>query len=228
MEYLHSLGIPHGDLRGVGASGCSSTFSVWVFFLSLVPGYVFILILFQQANVVVDQRGRARLTEYGLAPINHDPRLTYAAVSGTLVASRWLAPEIMDPSHKGNMLAIESKVADVFAFGMFGAEIFTGKVPFEEQRNEAVVLHILRGGRPEMPENAQAVGLTGEMWKLLERCWQQNPNKRPAITEVVRDWQRFVGSDGCSGGTIECVQSILVIRTTRPHLLFRFQFLLLI
>jgi len=156
-----------------------------------------------------------------LAPINHDPRLTYAAVSGALAASRWSAPEIMDPSRKrSSMLAVESKAADVFAFGMFGAEIFTGKIPFEEQRNEAVVLHILRGGRPEMPENAQAVGLTGEIWKLLERCWQQNPNKRPAITEVVRNWQMF---DGCSGGTTECVQIILVIRSTRPHLRFHFQ-----
>ena len=88
---------------------------------------------------------------------------------------------------------MESKPADVFAFGMFAVEVFTGKIPFEEQKNEAVVLQISRGGRPVMPPNAQAVGLTIEMWKLLESCWQQNPKKRPTMDEIVRRWETFVG-----------------------------------
>ena len=100
---------------------------------------------------------------------------------------------------------VESKAADVFSFGMFAVEVFTGKIPFEEQKNEAVVLRISRGGRPEMPENAQVVGLTGEMWKLLEGCWQHNPKKRPTMEEVVRRWQKFVEN-------IRCVQITLIIR----------------
>ena len=98
---------------------------------------------------------------------------------------------------------MESKAADVFAFGMFAVEVFTGRIPFEEQKNEAVVLRILRGGRPEMPENGQAVGLTDEMWKLLESCWQENPRKRPAMEEVVRRLQRFVDD---SNVATECVR----------------------
>ena len=123
------------------------------------------------------------------------------------------------------MLVTESKAADVFAFGMFGVEVFTGKIPFEGQKNEAVVLHISGGGRPEMPENAQAVGLTGEMWKLFESCWQQNPKKRPTMVEVVRRWQKFVGNNDCGGGITKCVQITLVIQTSRPHLRFRSQLL---
>ena len=68
------------------------------------------------------------------------------------------------------MPVMESKAADLLAFGMFAVEVFTGKIPFEEQKKEEVVLRISRGGRPEMPENAQAIGLTDEMWKLLESC----------------------------------------------------------
>ena len=116
----------------------------------------------------------------------------------------------MNPSRKGN--AMESKAADVFAFGMFGVEVFTGKIPFEEQKNGAVVLRISGGGRPEMPENAQAVGLTGEMWKLFESCWQQDPKKRPTMVEVVGRWQGFVKDDGGTGGVIECVHITLLIR----------------
>jgi len=109
------------------------------------------------------------------------------------------------------MPVMESKAADVFAFGMFAVEVFTGKVPFEGQKNEAVVLLISRGSRPEIPGNAQAVGLTGEVWKLLESCWQQTPKKRPAMEEVVRRWQGFVNNVD-SNGVIGYVQITLAIR----------------
>ena len=103
---------------------------------------------------------------------------------------------------------MESKAADVFAFGMFAVEVFTGKIPFEEQKNETVVLRISQGGRPEMPRNAQAVGLTVEMWNILETCWQQNPKKRPTMQEVVRKWQMFVGIDDDLSAFPGCVQNI--------------------
>ena len=90
---------------------------------------------------------------------------------------------------------MESKPADVFAFAMVVVEVFTGKLPFEGQKDEAVLLRILEGGRPEMPRNAQVVGFTEEMWKLLEACWQQNPKKRPTMKEVVRRWRKFVEHD---------------------------------
>ena len=166
----------------------------------------------RQANVVIDKGGRARLTEYGLAPINSDPSFTVAATPGAVGTSRWLAPEIITPTRKGSTMPVmESKAADVFAFGMFAVEVFTGRVPFEGQKNEAVVLLISRGGRPEMPGNAQAVGLTGEMWKLLESCWQPSPKKRPTMEEVVRRWQGFVGNNADSNGVIGYVRITLAI-----------------
>jgi len=112
------------------------------------------------------------------------------------------------------MPGMESKPADVFAFGMFAVEVFTGKIPFDEHKNEAVVLRISQGGRPDMPENAQAVGLTGEIWKLLESCWQQNPKKRPTMDEIVRRWEKFVENDNDNVTFFpECVQTTLVILT---------------
>ena len=116
---------------------------------------------------------------------------------------------------------IESKAADVFAFAMLAVEVFTGKIPFEGQKHEVVVLRFSRGGRPEMPGNAQLVGLTCAMWRLLESCWQQDPNKRPAMGEVVRRWQKFVESNRDDGNVVtECVQITPVIQSP---LLFRSQ-----
>ena len=153
------------------------------------------------------------MTEYGLALINSDPSFTVAATPGNVGASRWLAPEIIIPPRKGtSMPVMESKAADVFAFAMFAVEVFTGKIPFGEQKNEAVVVRISQGGRPEMPDDAREVGLTSDMWALLENCWQQNPNRRPSMREVVRRWREFV-ENGSGGGAHECVQITLAILT---------------
>lgn len=88
---------------------------------------------------------------------------------------------------------VESKPADVFAFAMFAVEVFTGEIPFKKRRNEAVAFLVLQGDRPEMPGNSQAVGLTGDMWNLLQSCWQRFPNNRPTMEEVVDRWQELVG-----------------------------------
>ena len=103
------------------------------------------------------------------------------------------------------MPVVESKAADVFAFGMVAVEVFTGRIPFEKQKNEVVVLRISKGGGPEMPENAQAIGLTLEIWNLLESCWLQDPKKRPTMRDVVGRWQKFVGEDDDSTVLPGCV-----------------------
>ena len=84
---------------------------------------------------------------------------------------------------------MESKAADVFAFAMLAVEVFTGRPLFGEQKNEAVALRISTGERPEMPKNAQEVGLTAEIWEILRNCWQSNPEKRPTMGDVVRRWR---------------------------------------
>lgn len=139
-----------------------------------------------------------------------------AVTPGAAGTSRRLAPEIINPSQKGNAAPMmESKAADVFAFGMFAVEVFTGKIPFEEQKYGAVALRISRGGEPEVPRSAQGVGLTSEMWGLLENCWQQNPSKRPTMEEVAERWRGLVESNSDDKSIVtECVQIALVILTS--------------
>ena len=182
LEYLHSLDIAHGDLKGVSHP---SSFSL----ASLVLDFTIFLISWPQANVVIDQCGRARLTEYGLALIISNPDF---ATPGGVGASRWLAPEITNLDEGDSTLVKESKPADVFAFAMLALEAFTGRIPFEEQVAEVAAHRISRGDRPKMPTNAQKVGLTIGIWKLLESCWHHDPKKRPPVKQVVRRWQKFV------------------------------------
>ena len=122
---------------------------------------------------------------------------------------------MINPPRKGGMPVTESKSADVFAFAMVVVEVFTGKVPFEGQKDEAVVLQISRGGRPAMPTNAQAAGFTVGVWRLLESCWYQNPKKRPTMDEVMRRWETFLERDDDDNGIIiECVKITSVVRAS--------------
>jgi hypothetical protein len=148
---------------------------------------VITLIPWRQANVIIDQVGHARLIKYGLSPIIFNPRFTVATTLGLAGASRWPASGIIDPPHGSNNTQVAaSKPVDVFAFAMFAAEVFAGKIPFEEREYETAILRIPRGGNPEMPSDAQEVGPTSRMWKFLEWCWQQSPRERPTMEQVVR------------------------------------------
>ena len=44
---------------------------------------------------------------------------------------------------------------------------------------------IVLGERPERPEGAEALGLTTELWNCLKKCWDQKPEGRIGISEVL-------------------------------------------
>ena len=183
--------------------------------LALAHNCINMLIPSRQANVIIDQKGRARLAEYGFAPLRFGPGFMAAGIPRAVGVARRLAPELLKPPRDGNDTPVtESGPADVFAFAMLAVEVFTGNVPFEEQKNEAVILRISLGGRPEMPGDAQTMGLTAEMWELLGSCWQQDPEERPTMEEVVKRWEKFVEyNDDDSDVFTRCVYVPLVIRT---------------
>ena len=51
--------------------------------------------------------------------------------------------------------------------------------------------HILRGGRPERPENSVEVGLTDDLWELARSCWEKDANKRPKIQTVLEQLKKI-------------------------------------
>jgi len=107
--------------------------------------------------------------------------------SPTVGNPRWLAPEIINPAC--GVVSTVSKPADVFAFAMLVAEVMTGKLPFEGKSDSGAAHRIFKGERPELPQNAEDIGLTPQIQELLQRCWDKDPAKRPTIDEVVTVWK---------------------------------------
>ena len=125
-------------------------------------------------------------------PIQSNHVFTIAATPGAVGISRWLAPELINPPRKkGYRQPAGTEKADIFAFAMLVVEVFTGELPFGDVRHETAILMIAQGQRPEKSRGAESRGLTTEIWKFTQRCWQQNPAKRPQIDAVVTAWQSF-------------------------------------
>ena len=115
-----------------------------------------------------------------------------AATPGVVGISRWLAPELIDPPRKkGHQQPAATEQADIFAFAMLVVEVFTGELPFGDVRHETAILMIVRGQRPEKPQDVESRGLTPEIWKFTQKCWHQNPTKRPDVSTVSGAWGGF-------------------------------------
>ena len=68
----------------------------------------------------MDEIGRARLADFGLAPVTQDLDLIRSASTECDNGTRWIAPEILDG--RGTY----SKEADVFSFAWVAIEVRRG------------------------------------------------------------------------------------------------------
>ena len=71
----------------------------------------------RQSNVLVDARGRARITDFGLVVATQDLELIRSGSGERGDSVRWIAPEIIESREP------HSKEGDVFSFGMVIIEV---------------------------------------------------------------------------------------------------------
>jgi serine/threonine protein kinase len=174
LQYLHSVDIAHGALKGV-----SSHFRFYP------PDSTFILLMFNsilpQSNVLINSSGRVWLADYGLSPFRRYQR------EGNC-HSPWDAPEVIIRSLVEDLV---HKPADIFSFAMLVLEVFTGERPFGRRlKGNQACLRITKGVRPQRPEG---VDLSDDVWGLVQHCWAQVPGERPIIDDVIKTWEQMIG-----------------------------------
>lgn len=120
------------------------------------------------SNVMIDGRGRARITDFGLAIIPGE-----AAAESFAGTPAYMAPEQFD-----GVEATER--SDIYSLGLVLYEIFTGKRVFTGSASEIALAH----SQPKRPPSTIVRGLNPAVERVILRCLEEKPDDRP---ESVRD-----------------------------------------
>ncbi|XP_006463731.1 hypothetical protein AGABI2DRAFT_208652 [Agaricus bisporus var. bisporus H97] len=159
LQYLHSLNVVHGDIKGnnilVTPNGraCLADFG-----LSTLLG-----------DNILDWSSLGSEADHG---------------GGT---TRWKAPELVFQEAE-NMDSKPTSASDVYSLACAAYEILTGQIPFFEIKgSEAVILRLFRSreqpSRPTPEKSSKE--LTDDVWILLECCWTHEPEERPSVGEIL-------------------------------------------
>ncbi|KAG2126835.1 kinase-like domain-containing protein [Suillus clintonianus] len=141
------------------------------------------------SNVLINDEGRALLTDFGLSVIlGILPDLSCAytdAKAGTLA---WAAPELVlfDESSTSSSKDEQSPPVrvenDMYSFACLMYLIVSGNPPWGHNAKSLAIMKRLKAGdRPPGPGNIDA-----RYWKLIVECWAQAPDSRPKISSVLR------------------------------------------
>ncbi|KAF8155297.1 kinase-like domain-containing protein [Mycena galopus ATCC 62051] len=136
------------------------------------------------ANILLDDQGHIRLADFGLAVFADGP----LAPTNRGGSTRWMAPELLDPSSCGLEVFQRTFASDVYSFACVCLELYTGKPPFAEMPSEgAVLLKVVKGDRPECPPVVPD-------WcsQMITKCWSHIPGNRPGTHDIIQTIVRSV------------------------------------
>ncbi|GBC26213.2 kinase-like domain-containing protein [Rhizophagus irregularis DAOM 181602=DAOM 197198] len=130
-------------------------------------------------NVVIHENN-AKITDFGISKFQNNQSSTVYIGNFGVVA--YMEPKrILDPSYK------YTKSSDIYSFGVLMWEISSGYPPFKDHDNKvALAISINTGIRevavPNTPDDYE---------KLYKNCWNQEPEQRPNINEVLDEFERM-------------------------------------
>jgi serine/threonine-protein kinase len=124
------------------------------------------------ANVMVDGRGRARITDFGLAGLAHEMQGADLR-SGT---PAYMAPEQL----AGREVSIRS---DLYALGLVLYELFTGKAAYKAS-TPAELAKLHQESAPTSPTSLVS-GMDPAVERAILRCLEKDPRGRPASALAV-------------------------------------------
>ncbi len=139
------------------------------------------------ANIMVGPRGWVKVLDFGLAKLRPQDEVTWIGDKSSLIQTqdgRVLGtPSYMAPEQLRGQPAEER--SDIFSFGLVMYEMLTGSLPFSGENSAERIAAVLRD--PPEPLGAVRPDLPAELVRLVERCLEKNPDKRPASAAELRD-----------------------------------------
>ncbi len=133
-------------------------------------------------NILLDDRLRAKLADFGLAKVKHETSSQSSIAKGTVL---WMAPELFDDEPK------MTTASDVYSFGMVLWELVTRALPYAKAPNQMVAARwIEKGKKEDIPGDCPP-----ELKKIIESCWESLPVKRPTAIQVAERLKPLVTTE---------------------------------
>lgn len=129
----------------------------------------------------VDDPPHIKLVDFGFAK---ETEVYMTQFAGTV---HWMAPEVVNGT-------TYTEMADAFSFAMIAYEVVCRCIPFIREKPKNVPRLICGGARPSWDLQDQEV--PSGLLELIERCWDQEPMKRPTFTDIWQDLTKV--SANCS------------------------------
>lgn len=159
------------------------------------------------ANVLIDQFGKAKLSDFGIAKNLNAPKLT---MTGTIMGT----PHYMSPEQCGFGDGLVTKQSDIYSFGVMLYEILTGQMPYPVRDKDSIpeILKVIcstettypRRFRKEISRNLEAVILRmldkekklrykdmEDVKKDLIACREGKPVSVRKLT-IAEKWEKWV------------------------------------
>lgn len=119
-------------------------------------------------NVMIDGRGHARITDFGLAVASgHAPGESFAGTPA------YMAPEQLEGAEA-------TEQSDIYSLGLLLYEIFTGQRLYTGTLSDIAAEH----GKPKRPPSTIVRGLSPAVERVILQCLEERPSDRP---ESARD-----------------------------------------
>ncbi|KAJ3017585.1 UNVERIFIED_CONTAM: Receptor-interacting serine/threonine-protein kinase 4 [Siphonaria sp. JEL0065] len=136
-------------------------------------------------NILIDNAGNARVSDFGLARIQQTSReSSYTNQPQRHGAFVYAPPEIFSPKFKSHTSY------DVYSFAMTLFHVVSGESPFDPHNasyDNIKAWVYVEQYRPDRPEDGQFV--PDNCWSLIQACWRQNFTERPTFSEIVETIQ---------------------------------------
>lgn len=216
LEYLHAEGMAHRDIKSAN-------------------------ILLSHAPLPNSNRFpsgvRAKIADFGLSKY-----IDKVTGGGTVVQSimepgrleatyAYLAPEAFggdktnvirrsddsDDEERGRYDEMAKK-RDIYALGVLFWEMLTGKVPWAGVSLPDVYVRVcVRSDRPY--PGLEDLKVSRSLRRLVERCWAQNPTRRPSATSIVDKLEKIMARMPAHErvGTTEAAEAISVVSSQAPQ-----------
>ena len=117
-------------------------------------------------NVIVDDEGRAKVTDFGIARAGASDMTQTGSIMGT---AQYLSPE------QAQGMAVDAR-SDLYSIGVTLYELLTGRVPFDGE--SAVTIALKHVNERPVPPSAYNHAVTPELEAVVLRALEKDPRRR--------------------------------------------------